>query len=183
VTTHAIQLNGLTEGTLYHFFVTSADASSNVATSTDQTFTTTIDITPPANVTLTATPGDTIVTLDWTLPGDPDFLGTKISARPAAILQDERWTLVYDGPATTRFDSGSPMNYILLRSISYDTHHNYASGALANATPSGPPIIIPPPSTTTPPVVPPTSTPPVVPPDRSDANPRCSAHHRALLHG
>ena len=41
VTSHSITLTGLTAGTTYHFQVASADASGNVATSSDQTFTTT----------------------------------------------------------------------------------------------------------------------------------------------
>jgi hypothetical protein len=39
-TSHSISLTGLTAGTLYHFQVGSADAQGNVATSSDQTFTT-----------------------------------------------------------------------------------------------------------------------------------------------
>ena len=46
---HSVTLSGLTQGTLYHFRVRSADGSGNAAQSGDNTFTTTIpgDITPP----------------------------------------------------------------------------------------------------------------------------------------
>ncbi len=49
VTSHSISLSGLTASTAYHFQVASADASGNVATSSDYTFTTTAvpDTTPP----------------------------------------------------------------------------------------------------------------------------------------
>ncbi|MBD3252014.1 hypothetical protein GF380_06235, partial [Candidatus Uhrbacteria bacterium] len=61
VTTHAIPVAGLSPGTLYHFRVMSVDSYGNGATSTNDTFTTLSDTTPPTNVTLTATGGDAVV--------------------------------------------------------------------------------------------------------------------------
>ena len=47
VTSHSVVLSGLTASTLYHFRITSADASNNTATSSDLTFTTNVDTNPP----------------------------------------------------------------------------------------------------------------------------------------
>lgn len=54
---HTVILGGLTNGTLYHFRVRSADGAGNQATSADGTFTTVagIDITPPIISAITAT--------------------------------------------------------------------------------------------------------------------------------
>src|SRR5206468_3573836 len=55
VTAHALTLNGLTAGTLYHYRVKSKDAAGNLAVSSDAVFTTAPapDTTPPA-VSITA---------------------------------------------------------------------------------------------------------------------------------
>ena len=63
VTSHQMVVSGLTTGTLYHFRVRSADASNNLAVSSDMTFATTGDTTAPtvsitspgANATLSGT--------------------------------------------------------------------------------------------------------------------------------
>lgn len=156
VTSHAVQLNGLSPSTLYHFFVTSADADANAASSGDAVFTTLSDVTPPTNVSnLTATPGDTIVTLNWTVPPDPDFAGTKIMRKtggyPAGPFDG---TQVFSGPGTSVVDTGlTNGTTYYYGAYAYDSSGNFASGALANATPSGPPP--PPAATTTPPIPPP----------------------------
>lgn len=167
LTNHSIQLNGLSPGTLYHFRVASTDIAGNGATSTDDNFTTTIDVTPPSNVTLTATPGDSLVHLDWTLPPDPDFLGTRIMRKTGGFpIGPTDGILVYDGSATSTNDIGllNGTTYYY-GAYAYDTLHNYASGALATAIPVGPPPPpLPPAPTSTPPIPPtPTSTPPVPP--------------------
>ncbi len=48
-TSHDIELSGLTASTLYHFRITSTDAANNTATTSDETFTTSVasDTTPP----------------------------------------------------------------------------------------------------------------------------------------
>ncbi|MFA5186300.1 MAG: fibronectin type III domain-containing protein [Patescibacteria group bacterium] len=170
VTTHAISLSGLAEGTLYHYRVTSADIAGNIATSPDNVFTTTIDTTPPTNATLTATPGDTVVGLEWSTPPEPDFIGTKVMRKTVGFPTGPGdGTVVYDGSATSTLDIGlvNGTTYYY-GAYAYDTHHNYASGALATAIPFGPTPTstppVPPTPTSTPPVPPtPTSTPPVPP--------------------
>ncbi|MDQ7815378.1 MAG: carboxypeptidase regulatory-like domain-containing protein [Patescibacteria group bacterium] len=164
VTTHAVPISGLQEGTLYHFKVTSSDVANNSTSTEDYTFTTTIDSTAPANVSdLTATPGDTIVTLNWNVPPDPDFAGTRIVRKEGGYPTGPNdGILVYQGAANTSLDSGltNGVTYYYA-AYAYDTHNNFASGALASATPVGP-IVLPP--TSTPPIPPvPTSTPPLPP--------------------
>lgn len=56
VTSHSLTITGLTGSTVYHFQIGSADSSGNVATSTDQTFTTTADSGSAPSVT-TSTAG------------------------------------------------------------------------------------------------------------------------------
>ncbi len=56
VTSHSVTVTGLTSGTLYHFKVTSKDASTNSASSTDQTFTTTTPT--PACLNAVTNPAD-----------------------------------------------------------------------------------------------------------------------------
>jgi len=106
--THTFPLTGLTDGTLYHFFVTSADSLGNTATSTDRTFSTSPDITPPANVSsFTAAPGDTKVTLNWISPTDSDFAGTRLIRKTSGFPSDPLvGTVVYIGKGTSKIDTG-----------------------------------------------------------------------------
>jgi hypothetical protein len=162
VTTHGLILTGLTEGTTYHFRVTSADAANNTTVTTDYVFTTTIDTTPPANATLSATAGDGVAYLNWTLPPDSDLAGIRVIRKMGGFPTGQNdGTLVYDGLATSTTDPGL-MNGVTYYygAYAYDTHHNYASGALASVTPLGPLVIPPTPTTTTStPPIPPTPTP------------------------
>lgn len=148
VTSHAVQLNGLAPSTLYHFSVISADGNGNAASSTDATFTTLADITPPTNVNnFIATPGDTTVALSWTNPGDPDFAGTRIMRKEGGYPSGPfDGTFVYSGPGTSHLDTGltNGVTYYY-GAYAFDGQGNFASGALANATPQGPP---PPPENT-----------------------------------
>jgi len=156
VTSHAVQLNGLLRSTLYHFFVTSIDASSNAASGADGTFTTLADVTPPTNaMDLTATPGDTIVSLSWTNPTDPDLAGTKITRKTGDYpLGPFDGTQVYAGPGNTTIDTGLTNDVLYYYgAYAYDTSGNLASGALASAMPTSVPIL--PTPTSTPPVTPP----------------------------
>lgn len=140
-TSHSVDLSGLTRSTLYHFEVSSADASGNLATSSDKIFSTLPDITPPANVsdfTATPTPTKTIM-LTWTNPTDPDFAGVLIKRSftdfPATPADGE---MVFDGIATSVEDTGiTPANYnqpIYYTAFAYDAAGNFASGATAEAT-------------------------------------------------
>ncbi len=146
VTSHAVQLNSLSPATLYHFFITSIDGASNAATSTDQTFTTLADTTSPTNVqNLSATPGDTIVTLSWINPTDIDFAATRIIRQTGGFPTGPfDGTLVYDGTATSTVDTGltNGVTYFY-GAYAHDSSGNFASGALASATPVGPVIVTP----------------------------------------
>lgn len=54
-TSHSINIVGLTANTTYHYRVTSKDVAGNSVSSTDQTFTTTIDNVPPTLTSVTST--------------------------------------------------------------------------------------------------------------------------------
>ena len=61
-------LTNLVPGVLYHFLVSSTDASSNTASGSDTTFTTTggINVTPPVISNVQAVVTDTTATISWT---------------------------------------------------------------------------------------------------------------------
>jgi hypothetical protein len=187
VTSHVVSLFGLAPGTTYHFRVQSTEPIGLLtAVSGDFTFTTTIDLTPPANVFgFTATAGNTQNQLNWSLPSDPDFSFVRIRARTDGYPtgpNDGR--LVYQGSGTSFLDTGlvNGTTYFYAN-YAFDSVGNNSSGAFAQATPfalslpptSTPPIVTPPvtpptggSSTTTPPIVtPPTTTPPIVIPPTS----------------
>lgn len=66
VTNHSQTLTGLDTDTLYHFQVRSKDASGNLATSTDQTFTTSVpDTTPPIISSILSTASSTSAMITW----------------------------------------------------------------------------------------------------------------------
>ncbi|MGA2264193.1 MAG: fibronectin type III domain-containing protein, partial [Acidobacteriota bacterium] len=66
VTSHTMSLTGLSSGTTYHFRVKSRDASGNLATSGDFTFTT-VDTTPPAiSAVASSSVTGTSATISWT---------------------------------------------------------------------------------------------------------------------
>ncbi len=78
LTSHSVTVTGLTSATLYHVRVKSEDASTNLATSSDQTFSTLINL-PPTNVSgLTLTAGDKSLSLSWTNPVEEDFVGVTV---------------------------------------------------------------------------------------------------------
>lgn len=161
VTNHSAPIAGLQSGTTYHFRVISTDGYGNTAISGDMTFTTTSDTTPPTNVSLTATPGNTIVTLTWTSPIEPDATGVRIVRRTdRAPTGPNDGTIVYDGNGTSYIDAGltNGVTYYY-GAFAYDASGNYSSGSIAFATPSEE---LPPenPPTSTPPIPPTTSTPP-----------------------
>jgi hypothetical protein len=138
VANHQIVLTGLAAGTLYHFSVSSTDAAGNGATSTDQTFTTLSDTTPPSNVSgFTVTPGDQQNTLNWTNPGDADFAGVRIQRSTSGYpASPSSGTTVYDSNGTSVIDVGltNGVTYYYT-AFAYDSSGNFASGALGNGTP------------------------------------------------
>lgn len=141
LTSHSINLSSLSRSTIYHFEITSADASGNTAISADQTFSTLPDAIPPGNVTnFLATPtADKTIMLTWVNPTDTDFAGVLIKRSfigyPASPALGE---LIFDGIATSFEDTGiTSANYnrpIYYTAFAYDATGNFASGALAEAT-------------------------------------------------
>jgi peptidoglycan hydrolase-like protein with peptidoglycan-binding domain len=67
-TSHSVPLSGLAATTLYHFRVLSRDGAGNLATSSDQTFTTsaTPDITPPGISAIASSTSTATATITWT---------------------------------------------------------------------------------------------------------------------
>ncbi|MBI5071519.1 hypothetical protein HZB93_01305 [Candidatus Falkowbacteria bacterium] len=141
VTAHSIPLTSLLPNTVYHFEVSSADASGRTATSTDQNFTTLPDITPPTNVSdflATVTPEKQIM-LTWVNPTDPDFAGVLIRRSFTGYPADPTdGDLVFNGLADSFLDTNiTPADYnrpIYYTAFAYDTSGNYAGGAIAQAT-------------------------------------------------
>jgi hypothetical protein len=142
VQSHAIQLNGLTKGTEYHYTVESTDAYGQTATVGDFTFTTVADTVPPANPSgLTAVAGDAQVQLDWTNPTDADFAGVRLVRSATGYPSGPTdGTTVYTGTDESFLDNtvtnGITYYYAL---FAFDDVPNYSSGAVAEATPAGPP--------------------------------------------
>ncbi|HTL70687.1 MAG TPA: fibronectin type III domain-containing protein [Candidatus Eisenbacteria bacterium] len=138
VANHQITLTGLAAGTLYHFSVSSTDAAGNGATSTDQTFTTLPDTTPPSNVSgFTVTPGDQQNALSWTNPNDPDFAGVRIQRSTSGYPgSPTSGTTIYDSNGTSVIDVGltNGVTYYYT-AFAYDGSGNFASGALGDGTP------------------------------------------------
>ncbi len=142
VANHQIILNLLASGTLYHFSVSSADAMANGATSTDETFTTLPDTTPPANVSnLASTPADARNTLTWTNPADADFAGVRIQRSTIGYpANPNEGITIYDGAGNSTVDAGlANGTKYYYTAFAYDNSGNFASGAVADGTPFGPP--------------------------------------------
>jgi cysteine-rich repeat protein len=147
VTAHLINLTGLTKGTTYHFRVRSTDAYTQEAVSGDGTFATLADTTPPANVTnFTASPGDQQNSLSWTNPVDADFQGVKVMRKTTGYPTGPTdGTVVYSGTGTAEVDTGLTNGVAYYyAAFAFDDVPNYASGAVAGATPVGPADTTPP---------------------------------------
>lgn len=138
VANHQVLIASLVPNTLYHFRVSSHDASGNGATSTDQTFTSAADTTPPANVSnFTATPASQQNTLTWTNPVDADFTGVRIKRSTTGFpASPTSGTTVFDGIGTSTVDAGlvNGTTYFYT-AFAYDSSGNFASGAAASGTP------------------------------------------------
>lgn len=161
VTSHVMPIAGLLPGTMYHVRVTSVDASGNSTTIDGLTFTTVSDQTPPGNVSLTATPGNGFVALLWSNPPDGDYAGVRIVRRTSGYpTNPSDGDLVFQGYGIgfvdTNVVNGTTYYY---GAFAYDTNGNFASGALASATPLASLPEVPP---EIPPVIP--EIPPTVPP-------------------
>jgi len=96
------------------------------------------DLTPPANAMgFAANPSDQTVSLSWANPLDGDFAGVVVVRSTTGIPDSPtNGTVVYDGLGTSYSDStlanGTEYYY---RVFAYDSDTNYASGAVASATP------------------------------------------------
>ncbi len=148
VTSHLVGLSGLTKNTTYHYRVRSADQwGQETVSTTDLTFKTLADTTPPANVSnFTAVAGDAQVQLSWTNPTDLDFVGTRVIRKTGGYpTSTTDGTLVYSGTLTSQLDTNVSNGIIYYyAAFAFDDVPNYASGALASATPQGPQDVTPP---------------------------------------
>ncbi len=147
VTHHMIILQGLKEGTKYHFRAHSADARGGVILSSDYTFTTLPDKTPPANVTnFTAKGSGAAIVLMWLNPTDADFAGVRIVKKANGFAAGPNdGVVVYDGVGMTTTDTKvtNGVTYYYA-AYAYDRMKNYASGAIASETLVGAPDKTPP---------------------------------------
>ncbi len=139
VTEHSVLLTGLSENTLYHFQVTSADQFGNSSTDGDYTFTTLYDP-PPGNVILTVTPGDSQNYLEWINPADADLDGIWIVYRTDGYPTDPAdGTLIYNQLGTEYLHSGLTNGVTYYYAVfAYDLAGQFSSGALGSGTPFAP---------------------------------------------
>lgn len=142
-TDHSFLLSSLQSGTAFHFRVKSQDASSNISTSSDQTFSTLLDL-PPTNVSgLSVVIGDKILSLSWINPSDDDFVGVRVLRCLSALPNgptDPACLIVLDNStvqtlAQNGLTNGTTYYYGV---FSKDAASQFASGALISGKPSAP---------------------------------------------
>ncbi|MBI2443679.1 MAG: hypothetical protein HYV42_00340 [Candidatus Magasanikbacteria bacterium] len=134
VTSHQLSLTGLIAATTYHYQVISTDAAGNSGASSDRTFTTQPDSTPPPDVSnLTLTASVSALALSWQNPSAtvaPDFSGVRIvRQRGRAPTSGSDGTAVFQGSGTRFTDTTAAANttyYYLV--ISADTSGNESGG-------------------------------------------------------
>ncbi|MBI4992554.1 MAG: fibronectin type III domain-containing protein, partial [Candidatus Magasanikbacteria bacterium] len=146
---HKISLANLSPNTVYYFKVISADASGNQAVGLINgaqigTFKTLNDTTPPANVSgFSAAAGDKKIGLSWQNPPDSDFDGViivrKTNGFPSNINDGSVFPMAKGAPSQA--DSATDDQGLANGTTYYytafagDKYGNYASGAIASATP------------------------------------------------
>jgi len=125
----------LSLGQMYYFSVKAVDVAgleSTVVSSNGQT----PDVEPPDDVSsLSAQPGNSLIALSWTNPGDADFEGVKILRKqgnyPLNILDGD---LIYEGTAESYTDSSvseGPVYYYT--AFAFDGALNYSAGLTSGA--------------------------------------------------
>jgi hypothetical protein len=78
-TTHEILLEGLAPGTVFHLRVIASDEAGNVATSSDRTFETQADTTPPPSPgPIAAKPTESGYVVEWDPSDDPELVGYRV---------------------------------------------------------------------------------------------------------
>jgi len=97
------------------------------------------DVTPPSNVSnLAATPGNNIIDLTWTNPGDADFMGVRIVKREDHYPLNEIDGEIIEAGLVSSYRDAAVVNgtryYYAV--FAYDTSHNYASGVLISEIPA-----------------------------------------------
>ncbi|MFH1078421.1 MAG: carboxypeptidase regulatory-like domain-containing protein, partial [Patescibacteria group bacterium] len=144
VTSHSLTLSGLSPATTYHFSAVSTDQLNTTVASLDSTFITLADLTPPVNVSaFTAVGGVSVVHLAWTMPSDPDLAGVRIVRNTTGYPTGPTdGATVYEGMGTSEDDMAvvAGVTYYYA-AFAFDTAGNFASGALAQATPTAPPVV------------------------------------------
>ncbi len=145
MTSHALALSGLGQNTLFHYRTISVEAGGLTTTSTNATFSTLPDATPPTNVfNLHVSTDQQRVVLSWTLPTDPDFDRVIVvvrTNRPPQGPTDGR--IVYSGTGTSTADSiltAGTLGYYVAYAM--DRSGNPSSGSFVQATPQGRPSVV-----------------------------------------
>ncbi len=128
-TSHSLTLIGLTAATTYHYRIQSTDASSNTATSSDQTFTTAApDTTAPVISAISSgTPGQTSATVSWTT----DESATSRVAYGLTTSYDSYTTLdatlaTSHSQSLSSLSSGTTYHYVV---VSTDASGNVATSS------------------------------------------------------
>ncbi len=142
VLNHERVLVGLATGTLYHFRVKSTDASTNLGTSGDQTFTTVVDA-PPANVGgLLIAEGNAQLTLSWVNPPDVDLASIRVIMCPNALpdsIVDPDCATVFNGLANSFIHNGLTNGTTYYYGVfARDLAGQFSSGALGSGAPKAP---------------------------------------------
>lgn len=107
-TSHSVTVTGLTSGTLYHFKVTSKDASANSASSTDQTFTTTTPA--PACLNAVTNPADERHVWAWHQNTDVVTPNSTYQTQFFNYVDNHHITIAYVSMNTSFFSSATNKN-------------------------------------------------------------------------
>ncbi len=156
-TDHSVTITGLEEDTTYHFEITSTDASENSSSTADSTYTTEDDPSPTNVSDVTVTESDGSIMVEWSNPSDSDLAGVIVivcTDEAPTDAEDPDCETVYDGSeeSVTISDLTNDTTYYI-GVFSYDTALQFASGALAEGSPSASEEEVPPAEEDVPPAV------------------------------